>query len=877
MSILIDEQLHGYRSGHQLLASSTRLSRDDQALIDRLSDLSGPLNPGQVFEPYLTTYPVPSGTFYVVARTWQDRAAARAGCVLTRSLLVPMDGWLSTIPMSGLLTLLVPFEKGQTQVSPASAPSSGFPLPEIKEPWTLELVEALFLEKRQPIVVFDATDAEVAVVRVLAALWPAMRRQFSTCTLALAPRSIGSQPFDLLCSIKASRIRFADWSGRKIDATATRETRHHWSIQVAQQVFLAEEPNLSALDVLGVFTTAAGVDEGALRLLLLWNELVEKVKESPTAALGLLDVLNSQSQLREASSILPILVQAIALSERVSPSAFEHFRFLITLLGKFSNSRAPLALLRAIKGSAEDVGAKHGADVLEFIASADKLGRVIPRSLCGGLAHALAGGTVKLRESGFSRLRAETRLRMVSSDRAFAKEVAESITADASEDWIRVLSTTLEYPDTSLRQRARAKVVSQLRRADQVPLLWSLLKGSNSDDVQAVVALLWKGCHLEVSAYDETILKAAASARARPALRDAVSDLPEVEATGRLLIKTLRPDAADLKWILTSQLERRRGIWLLENLLEGADDFSLEQVFRDSSLGSSVFSALLRGSLPAATQAARVLLAKGISGVEEGKVALRVLDQISDESIGHSLARLLLRGLFSGAQTYSPEETVDALSSLSSKVEMMEFISEAVGSGLAVSRVNQNIQLLDASVSPLRTGLLACIDRLSERIVELRRAHFEEAATRAWAHMISDAGETDPGVQLRAAEIVLPFALRMKREPMSPLIIVTFPIVHSELERGAESPTLLSVFFFPTWDRCDTARRELVDAFVDSDSRLPPADLLLAAKAAGVLSEVAGIISSRRNADRYWRAVRKDLERLPAGLRGELGAVAGAD
>jgi hypothetical protein len=50
--VSVDQQLHGYKGGHHLLAASIRLSRDDQDLIDRLSDLSGPLDPGQTFDPY---------------------------------------------------------------------------------------------------------------------------------------------------------------------------------------------------------------------------------------------------------------------------------------------------------------------------------------------------------------------------------------------------------------------------------------------------------------------------------------------------------------------------------------------------------------------------------------------------------------------------------------------------------------------------------------------------------------------------------------------------------------------------------------------------------------------------------------------------------
>ena len=90
---LIQKQVHGYRQGHQLLDSTVTLETRDQDTVSRLSDLAGPLGPGELFKPYLTGYPLPSGEYYVLARTFQDLTAERAGCVLTNSVLVPMAAW----------------------------------------------------------------------------------------------------------------------------------------------------------------------------------------------------------------------------------------------------------------------------------------------------------------------------------------------------------------------------------------------------------------------------------------------------------------------------------------------------------------------------------------------------------------------------------------------------------------------------------------------------------------------------------------------------------------------------------------------------------------------------------------------------------------
>jgi hypothetical protein len=89
----IDQVLHGYRHGHQELAASTRLSETDSELVTRLSDLSGSLAGIAEFDSYVTAYPLLSGKYYAIGKTWQDEEAPRAGCLLTHTLLVPMHLW----------------------------------------------------------------------------------------------------------------------------------------------------------------------------------------------------------------------------------------------------------------------------------------------------------------------------------------------------------------------------------------------------------------------------------------------------------------------------------------------------------------------------------------------------------------------------------------------------------------------------------------------------------------------------------------------------------------------------------------------------------------------------------------------------------------
>lgn len=151
--IAVERQVHGYRQGHQLLASSVQLTKADQSIVDRLSDVAGPLRPKEKFDPYLTAYPLPSGLHYVLARTWQDSMVARAGCVRTLSLIIPVEAWANAKELGGFLALLnaegLPAELDATSRSvPSQGPS---PLPSAPDFRASELLEALFLEETRPV------------------------------------------------------------------------------------------------------------------------------------------------------------------------------------------------------------------------------------------------------------------------------------------------------------------------------------------------------------------------------------------------------------------------------------------------------------------------------------------------------------------------------------------------------------------------------------------------------------------------------------------------------------------------------------------------------------------------------------------------------
>ena len=92
----IEQVLHGYSDGHQLLASSTTaLSLSDSRKMALLSDWNEYVSAQEDDSSYLMCYPLLDSPYYVVAKTWYADEKERPGCVWTHSLLLDIQGQTS--------------------------------------------------------------------------------------------------------------------------------------------------------------------------------------------------------------------------------------------------------------------------------------------------------------------------------------------------------------------------------------------------------------------------------------------------------------------------------------------------------------------------------------------------------------------------------------------------------------------------------------------------------------------------------------------------------------------------------------------------------------------------------------------------------------
>jgi hypothetical protein len=869
MTLRLEQQCHGYKSGHQLLGSSIKLTRDDQDAVDRLSDISGPLRPGEQFAPYLTCYPLLSGSHYVVARTWQDLGTKRAGCVLTRSLFIQSADWIDLTDIYSLLELLRPVDRDALSIDPLPFNPPRVSIPPVDIVKGIELVESLFLEERQPVVVFGGDAAELIIVRLLTAVWPALRRNFAACSFALAPRSLFGRPFDLMFASPDTRSRFSKWSGRRIDGTREggRNARHRWSIATAKLVFQDSQPSLAKVDSLGILRDDSNGDETRLRLALLWNDLKEQSRNSPRAVLGMLDILQSRAD--KAYVEWPQLSQVITNSVNISDAlpVTERLECLLALTGKFRSTRIPLRLSIKIFELLRKAATQDPSAALAFLTSAEGILSSIPMLVLAALGDGFAKSPQSIgAELLWDKLPDEALLKLFATSVSFTSFILEIERSQSSSPWLYRIPKVLKFPEAGAKRKAGRHILRSLSAPDEAPILAACLGGGETREIEYAVRVLWEGTQLSVSAFDSVFAECLPSTTELTALRAVILSLPSTAHTDRFLKSTLKPQLDDFRWLISkAKIGQERKAWIVGWLLEEATRSTVQSIARDSKLLTPILETLGRISRSnQLTERIAWLL------IESEMPSDRLLSYVQDLITGlsrDSRRALLLSAVGRGLSSASHS----ASSALFSLISLEDFemstdhlVANAFNAQAGTTRLNDNLVLLNKSPGRVRRGILQYIDNISERLIHLPVRDLGNDGITAWSQLLSDAVDVNPIGQVRAASVVLSFAFSQLDRQVSPLIVVAFPIVYKALQNESEESGLFS-FFFPDWDRCKAVRKDLAKAFVQS--QWPPQDLLVAALGAGDISRVLKAVTKEDSGDKYLRLLQASAGRDPQLLK----------
>ncbi|WP_349507408.1 hypothetical protein [Agrobacterium pusense] len=849
----ITSQLHGYEHGHHLLSSSAKLSKADQAVIDRISDVAGPLRPGETFNPYLTGYPLPSGDFYVFARTWQDFSVPRAGCVRTLSLLIPADVWAASVSLDDYLRILDPgvFPTAAVTTMLREGPGSA-PLPPVSGVAANELIEAIFLEEAKPIVVLDALEPELVAIRLLTALWPGMRRRFAVSTFALSPRKVEGRSFDLVFAPKDARSRFANWEGRRIDARTAASTRHRWTQAIADRVFIEPRPRLLSEEEVRLIGTRDSSRSSALRIALMWEELKGNLQRSPSAMLGLLDIANSRSE--TDPEIIASLQPAISKAADKAADSFppdEAWVFLGALAKKILGS-AFAAALPSVGDAAGNLAAKSPGPAVAFVEQSaihDAILAILPQ-----IASGLERGFGPEAEQALSHMDTSVLWRLLQSSRQLAHVAANS------QPLITRLGETLPQLPGEALQEIKGALLPLLVYDTQLPAFAALSASLTTEELLAEVSHLAGVNDLAAVTFIPILATRARELQAAGVLRDALAVTKPSLGRDALIAAILTPTMDDIDWLLREKSidpEFRRTELLA--LLRKASSDTIESVFNDDEcaefalqvLPDDAADILLRATLEVVLPLSRHLT-----------LVSRLLPRLSEGQRVDLLWRTLERCLSEHFVGDEASAIVFFLNALGDRADGKRLARLGLSRELDPELLSRNVIAFDLASDEVRIRLLQAIDDIASGLAQHYLLNIDNRAGAACAHLFSDAQALDRRAHLRASAHLLPVLLRSGHSPVSSIVTATFPAIYRELAKEDEVPDLLRFIPFFDWDRCKSARRELAETFLRS-SVWSPADFALAGLYSGDLPRFLRRMAKAYDGERYIARIEEDLRSLP--------------
>lgn len=862
---VVHQQLHAYRGGHELLASSIRMETMDQDLIDRLSDLAGPIGPGEKFAPYLTLYPLPTSDYYVFARTWQDLSAPRAGCVITRSLVIPMALWESAVGILAALfselEVLQRVDAGVSDIFITPNPNAHFP--SVRGGITAELVEALFLESRQPIAVLDAPDADLVTLRLMEVFWPSLRRSFSACTHAYSPRGIQGRPFDLLFAPIGAWSNYGHWKGRQIDGRSALKPRHRWTEVLSQRIFESPIPT----PLLGTFgsldLSADDIDESTLRLYLMWAELEQRSESSPQAVLGLLDIAATRRDPNLVEKLFPVVVRSLELAAIIFPPT-DLLAYLRTLLGKFPSSLPPTAILRKVRKYANEASYREPRSALDALARAQE--DPIPVVMVAGIGDGLATSPYlnDLTAPVLSLGRDAVQL-LLGFSKKFAGRFIQMVEATEDSKAFQQLATILDTRDQARRSRLRRNILPHLRAAGWEATLRVLLISSSPASISNSVKALWLANELEHEKFGLALRDAADDPKKLGALRAALLILLPSPAVDRAVLNTVGLNELDVNWLSTVSADWSRKSRWSQTLVDRATEWEF-RALPEQSIETLV--SMLDAGLPETASQMAALLVQSQPVLNRSIGIVGSLIPRVDGNVANRLAALGLEGLLTGRVSCEYSEAATFFNSHASKVPPRDLVMMLVGGRVDSDRVSNNLKILNSAPDSIKSNIAPRVDDLSDQLSRRHGLIPRKDAIDSWAEFIRYSGEIAAAAQLRAASTGLQYALQRKHLDVSSLIVICFPIVYEELRQDRSTPSFLSYFSFADWDRCRSARTELVDAFLGSV--WPPSRLIETAIHADELPEFVDILARKKSGREYLGRMASDPTILPEVIRSKV-------
>lgn len=834
------------------------LHKDDQAVVDRLSDVAGPLRPKEQFEPYLTTYPLPSGTYYVVARTWQDHSVPRAGCVRTKSLLINTEVWSHRPPLGTILKLLGSSEL-PTEVEAIRnrlEEPLEVPLTPVSNFNASELLEALFLEEPKPIVIFDAPSPELVALHLLVALWPNIRRKFALSTFALSPRKIMGRDLDLVFSPSNAKARFSDWPGRRVDGRSPQAERHRWTKVIVHRVFEESMPRLLSNDTISLLGNRDAESVSVLRIALLWDELSAKLDHTPTTVLGLLDIANSgMINTSEAMKSLESRLIKVTRSVGENLSHKDAWEFVGAITRKMKGNEMLTGKI-AVNSLAAYLAEQAPDGILNLLQHPDSDGAI--SELIPSITIGLSNGSWPMVKQVLMNAPMDIIAHLVSQGGALVSKIA------GDDELIETMGIMLSEIDQQLSSRIGMVLLPFLIEDRQLPAALPIIRRLDSKEVAAELCWLRDANDFKAKQLSTLLINRAREVGGLQDVRDLLILSGASPQANALLALTIEPVEIDILWLLNEKnLSKMVSSALLAGVLRRADKRQFLDLFSDRKIIESIVSRLPDDAIDILTRAA---LQDSIPINAYIFIIQSVLPKVDNDlrfEIAECAIDKCLRNRFEGDET---TVLLMLISIIGERLDGRWIAREGVGRNIAANIASRNIITFEMAPLTARQRIVENIDEIANALQGRYALDLTEMANEACARLMFDAEKISSRALVKAAGSLIPSLFRARRLPISPMISALFPIAYQELAKSHDVPDSLNFLFsFFDWDRCKAARKELVNTFMSSSWRA--GDLALTACRCNDVTKILKQVAKSYGGEEYLARIENDLGRLDDGSR----------
>lgn len=885
--IVIQQLLHGYRKGHQLLAGSVRLSGDAADLLARLSDLSGALPPDSRLPPYLTLYPVPGSGHYALARTWLDDSAPRSGCVLTHTLLVPVEEWKQSRNPEAFASLLAEpsAEKDEARFrTPLELPrrlAEGTPSRRrLSAPVATDFVVRYFGEGVRPVVWFDCEAPEDVLWALVCRLWPALRGSFTSCTFCLQPRSSADRPFDLMFAPGSSYPRFHGVPREGILRPASPAPApsapppEPWTDELAGFIFGPADRTRLGPDM-EAFAPLLGEDPPGIRNLFLVRELRARLSASPTAGVGLLDVLESvapgeaEAETYKSEAVRDALKACVAAPPEDSLKCL----FLIgerLLRPAYRTVAAPVA-----SSVARSVAAIVPGYVREALAAPGPRAR--PDEPVSPYYHGLLNGLVKLASSSPESLLAlrefpELAALLVPRSGPVALGYLRGAKGAGEEAVVSLVQWIAPVSAAAERRELRNVLLPEVERDDEASLAEALLAGIPDEDVGWALETLYRSTNgfrsprVREVASEELARKYPSPvrewARASPGWSTesatvVAASFPDGEEGLCELLAAAIPDGVRRAEIAASFLEHctrgRFPAWLRDHARRNCD-FLVPLLAAGKRMPPNVVQAITRvlaevHELPMAGTAELLPLV-----AEAG--SLSFFQDLADRSLCSAIRGYVGGGIEWPAclSWFSTDWGRRWLESASAR-ELGESLRAEPHNGLARERAWAWVAGAPEPLYRRRPGVLA---QVVGRLLSGLPGAWTPAMAEAWVAVLSRAKtEANSSTHLQLCADALAYGFDHVTLPLGPVVAEAFQTVHEGVSASTTPAEAASLFGFFDWDKAKQLRKRLIEAFLGSSWR--PGDLAIAAGGETLLRKIFKRLRRRWKGEQYIDSMCQDL------------------